>query len=166
MAVEIKQVLEREFDVILTSADIRSLTFAKIIEISESRATAGAVEDTKKTNSNKDPGFSLLFKDFEADEFDKNTLVNLSKGAGSTERAILIPGIEGTVLGALRDVGTRIKLESFALNYQNFGQLENITELASAVLKVSAEFFIDLLVTNGLHSRMSKPHSKERAHSP
>jgi fatty acid synthase len=34
MGVEIKQTLEREFEVFLTPQDIRSLTFAKLYEIS------------------------------------------------------------------------------------------------------------------------------------
>jgi fatty acid synthase len=34
MAVEIKQTLEREFEVFLTPQDIRSMTFAKLYEIS------------------------------------------------------------------------------------------------------------------------------------
>lgn len=33
MAVEIKQTLEREFEVFLTAQDIRSMTFAKLAEI-------------------------------------------------------------------------------------------------------------------------------------
>lgn len=140
MAVEIKQILERDFDVILTSTDIRSLTFAKIIEISESKTKTGTVQETPDTSSNSDPGFSLLFKDFGADAFDKNTLLNISKGSGSKERAILIPGLEGTVIGALRDMGSGINLELFALNYQNFGELENMSELTSAVTKVSVQF--------------------------
>lgn len=37
MAVEIKQTLEREFEVFLSPQDIRSMTFAKLHEISSSK---------------------------------------------------------------------------------------------------------------------------------
>lgn len=43
MGVEIKQTLEREFEVFLTPQDIRSLTFAKLYEI------AAAAENEDKT---------------------------------------------------------------------------------------------------------------------
>jgi len=39
MAVEIKQTLEREFEVFLTAQDIRSMTFAKLMEIAKNRET-------------------------------------------------------------------------------------------------------------------------------
>jgi hypothetical protein len=37
MTVEIKQILEREFEVFLTSQEIRSLTFARLSELSAAK---------------------------------------------------------------------------------------------------------------------------------
>lgn len=48
MGVEIKQTLEREFEVFLTPQDIRSLTFAKLHEIS----AASDSEDKANKTSN------------------------------------------------------------------------------------------------------------------
>jgi len=39
MAVEIKQTLEREFDIFLTAQEIRSLTFAKLIKMSDTNVS-------------------------------------------------------------------------------------------------------------------------------
>lgn len=46
MAVEIKQTLEREFEVFLTPQDIRGMTFAKLQEI----AAATEFDDKKPTS--------------------------------------------------------------------------------------------------------------------
>lgn len=48
MAVEIKQTLEREFEVFLTAQDIRSLTFAKLAEL-------GQKNEEQATETSKNP---------------------------------------------------------------------------------------------------------------
>lgn len=49
MGVEIKQTLEREFDIYLTAQDIRGLTFAKLVQLSNTgtQNKDAVVEDKK-----------------------------------------------------------------------------------------------------------------------
>lgn len=50
MGVEIKQTLEREFEVFLTPQDIRSLTFAKLYEIAAASESTDATDKTSNIN--------------------------------------------------------------------------------------------------------------------
>ena len=45
MAVEIKQSLEREFEIFLTAQEIRSLTFARLGELTSAKQETAAVAD-------------------------------------------------------------------------------------------------------------------------
>ena len=45
MTVEIKQSLEREFEVILTAQEIRSLTFARLLELSAAKEEAQIIPE-------------------------------------------------------------------------------------------------------------------------
>lgn len=53
MGVEIKQTLEREFEVFLTPQDIRSLTFAKLYEIAAASETEDKTEKAGTVLSRK-----------------------------------------------------------------------------------------------------------------
>ena len=53
MAVEIKQTLEREFEVFLTAQDIRGLTFAKLAELGAKTEEAAQTTTLDKLEPNK-----------------------------------------------------------------------------------------------------------------
>lgn len=53
MAVEIKQTLEREFEVYLTAQDIRGLTFAKLAELGAKAEETSSAGVDKLTPTNR-----------------------------------------------------------------------------------------------------------------
>lgn len=143
MAVEIKQILEREFDVILSTAELRALTFDKLIEISESKGGKSIVsssEEDAPAQGNKSSNLlSSFIGQIVAIEFDNDLIVQLSKGTSTKAvNIVLIPGIEGIVVGGLCDLGRKITSHNvFALNTQKYCNIQNLMELVESFYAVS-----------------------------
>ncbi|XP_063988124.1 fatty acid synthase-like isoform X2 [Diachasmimorpha longicaudata] len=96
MAVEIKQTLEREFDIFLTAQDIRSLNFAKLNDIM-SKDSASVIESTNSTDEKAPSIMNLLLKLLGTDEslMSKTSLTLPTQQKKGYDEVFLIPGIEG-----------------------------------------------------------------------
>lgn len=138
MAVEIKQSLEREFDLILTTADLRSLTFEKLLQISESKIRKAFENAESSVDEKKPKGLGFIIKDIDKIEFDEDTLVKLSADTNETRagKAMLIPGIEGLVIGSFRDLGRKLNTETYGLNIHKFAAFEEFDALISQLFEV------------------------------
>ncbi|XP_025268427.1 fatty acid synthase-like [Camponotus floridanus] len=92
MAVEIKQTLEREFDVFLTAQDIRYLNFAKLIEMFDKDTSI----DQNVRDLNELTGIKLLVRLIGNDHLIPDICVDLStKRNNARSEIFLVPGIEG-----------------------------------------------------------------------
>ncbi|XP_072763054.1 fatty acid synthase-like [Anoplolepis gracilipes] len=94
MAMEIKQTIEREFDKFLTEQEIRNLTFAKLIEMSNANnnntQAEQSIEITKPDNVAK------LFGIVKDEDFMTEICLDLStKNEEDTIQVFLMPGIDG-----------------------------------------------------------------------
>lgn len=93
MATEIKQTMEREFEIFLTVKDVRNLTFAKLHEIMSAKATAEL--------QNSDDVYKTFVKSVGNKESAKELLTRLPSAIGVQEEGpcvILFPGIEGVAV--------------------------------------------------------------------
>lgn len=91
MSVEIKQILEREFDVFLTSEELRMMTFGKFQELSK---TSGDGWQTQEKQRDDIYGFNFLFRNFGNEHTSEHPLLemvtkNEPQKAGA---ALIIPG--------------------------------------------------------------------------
>ncbi|XP_018312237.1 fatty acid synthase [Mycetomoellerius zeteki] len=116
MAVEIKQTLEREFDVFVTAQEIRNLTFAKLIKMSVASISDNDVDDEKKfvadnPNLIKMLG-SIILKD---EDFVSPTDFSTNR-QGTTTEVFFIPGIDGCVT-VFRTIIPYIKFPTSLLHY-------------------------------------------------
>ena len=97
MAVEIKQTLEREFEIFLTAQDIRGLNFAKLQEMSSQeidgkKKRPGDVGDDSELLT----GMKLLLRVIGIDEINPETCLELkTRNEPNRSEIFLIPGIEG-----------------------------------------------------------------------
>ena len=95
MAVEIKQTLEREFDIFVTAQEIRNLTFAKLIKMSITSIGDNDVDDDKKFDIEKSDGLKLLVGiTLKNEDFVSPTDFSTNRQNSTTE-VFLIPGIDG-----------------------------------------------------------------------
>ncbi|XP_055326066.1 fatty acid synthase-like [Sitodiplosis mosellana] len=107
MSVEIKQVLEREFDVFLTPQQLRSVTFAKLEELSSS----GAKHEAKASNEPQIPA-NILFQNLGDESMSDITLLPINNLAAKSPQIIFIPGIEGVGGPIWQSVGANMKIPS------------------------------------------------------
>jgi len=138
MAVEIKQTLEREFDLLLTAQEILSLTFAKLIKMSDKNVSDDNIHDIKKLDVKQPDAIKLLFGIVEDRDFISETCIDLcTKRQENSTQVFLIPGIDGcgTVFNHL---APNIKFLASYLNYStnNVGATNIISETTDHLTNV------------------------------
>lgn len=136
MAVEIKQTLEREFDVFLTAYDIRTLTFAKLAEICGKNAEQ---EQMQIDEENTDISKQLLIRITSDEDMIPDTCIVLPTRRDPRKVEIfLLPGIDGCG-HIFNSIASRIKPVATTLQYgtNNIGIAhESIPEYADHLLPV------------------------------
>lgn len=156
MAVEIKQTLERDFELILTPQDLRSLTFHKLQEYSD--ATTSQANEAVKTilatdsasgglqflirNLGDEANCHLDFVPLQSDSDEGNLSLN-------TNPKIIIPGLEGVAGQAWYSLSSRLRTRSTVLQLHNTADMmliENIVdyifEKLLKLIKPQGKFFI------------------------
>ncbi|XP_012058645.1 PREDICTED: fatty acid synthase-like, partial [Atta cephalotes] len=129
MAVEIKQTLEREFDIFITAQDTRNLTFAKLIKMSVASISEDDANDEKKINLEKSDVIKILVGITLKDEdFVFSTDFSTNKQNTTTE-VFLIPGIDGCS-PVFKTIIPYIKFSTSLLHYNgnNIDSTNVITE--------------------------------------
>lgn len=138
MAVEIKQALEREFEVILTAQDLRVLTFAKLQELTDSGGKGG---DKIGAGDQEEIQRNMMLRSLGHEELaDKNIFpLNESKQSipNSDTQAIFIPGIEGVISPVLFTLCENIGVPIYALQLHTYCREESFTNLIELISKVS-----------------------------
>jgi len=117
MAVEIKQTLEREFDIFFTAQEIRNLTFAKLSQISSANVSNDNTQDEKKLDTEEPNIIKMLVGIIKNEDFTSETCSDLSiKREETMTEVFLIPGIDGcgTVFNHL---ASSIKFSATSLHY-------------------------------------------------
>ncbi|XP_051154827.1 fatty acid synthase [Leptopilina boulardi] len=143
MAVEIKQTLEREFEVFLTAQDIRSLNFAKLVQMStqdqETEKKLAAAKDKNK-NIESIAGMRLLIRVLGSGDLIHDEVYELpSKNEPGRKEVYLIPGIEG--YGAVfKILSEKIKSRAVCLQLVKNMKMElSIIEIAKQLLPTVLE---------------------------
>ncbi|XP_025994131.1 fatty acid synthase isoform X2 [Solenopsis invicta] len=125
MTVEIKQTLEREFDIFLTPQEIQNLTLAKLNKMSNANVSDDTTQD-EKTNAEGPNAIKFLVGILKDKDFVLETCFELStKKQKSTTEVFLVPGIDGcgTIFNHL---APNIKLSTTVLQYNHFYNTNNI----------------------------------------
>ncbi|XP_046609412.1 fatty acid synthase-like isoform X1 [Neodiprion virginianus] len=132
MAVEIKQTLEREFEVFLNAADIRGLNFAKLQEMSLKKVKGS--EEDKGSESKTDEiltGMQILIQNLGTVELNRNVCVPLVTNGKEGEEVFIIPGIEGTY-PVLQSLAVKLKSRTtclqLGLNSSNLTSIESLAD--------------------------------------
>lgn len=139
MAVEIKQVLEREFDVNLTAQDLRTLTFAKLQELTDS-SKKGEKPSSITDKSTDDMQRNMLLRSIGLEETAYKIISPLNEIDKSKEGdayALYIPGIEGVISPALYTLCKNIEIPIFSLQVHAHYKEETLQNLISMISQVS-----------------------------
>ncbi|XP_012234475.2 fatty acid synthase [Linepithema humile] len=137
MAVEIKQTLEREFDIFLTAQDIRNLNFAKLAEIRDKDVKREKMQPQSDTQLTEISGMQLLIRIMDNEKMTPEVCLQLqSKQNPRKVEVFLLPGFEGCG-HVFEPLASRIKPIALALQYaeRHIGrQNASIPEIAQALL--------------------------------
>ncbi|XP_037954847.1 fatty acid synthase isoform X2 [Teleopsis dalmanni] len=153
MAVEIKQTLERDFELILTPQDLRSLTFQKLQEYSDARNQ----DNTKNVkmilaSDIQLTGIDMLLRNL-GDESQCNEIIVPLKTASDLSNqntsSIIIPGLEGTSGQSWCKIGSYLTTKANLLQYHQFANMTNPHDIAAgllehtkSILKISEPYYI------------------------
>lgn len=136
MVVEIKQILEREFDIFFTVQEIRNLTFAKLNVISNANTDDN---NTQIENSiDRKPNIAKLFGIVEDKDFMTKVCLDIFKKEENTIQVFLIPGIDGcvTVFNHLAS-SVKFSMTSLQCNTNNINAMNTLSETVDYLLEVS-----------------------------
>lgn len=129
---EIRQILERDYDMHVSTDDIRTLTIARLSEMSneqEKQPIALAAVETKEM-------FSPASIQYMGDESTKN--LNIIKANAAAETAddtvpcvLVIPGVEGVASEPLRKFCQRLRMPAFILQLHTTHRMTNADDVIS-----------------------------------
>lgn len=144
MAVEIKQTLEREFDILLTAQEIRNLTFEKLDKMSSANVSNDNTQNEKKLDTEEPNIIKMLVGIIKNEDFISETCSDLStKREETMTEVFLIPGVDGcgTVFNHL---ASSIKFSTTSLHYNanNIDAINIISETADHLANVRIINFI------------------------
>lgn len=138
MAVEIRQALERDFELCLPPQELRSITFLKLKEISETRKAAA--ENSNLIVDDSHIGLKILLHNL-GDEINCGTSILRLNSLDNSEIfkkcVLIIPGIEGVANSTFSKMAENLMLPTFLLQLK-------IDSYASSVEELSAEMFEDV----------------------
>ncbi|XP_046964411.1 fatty acid synthase-like [Vanessa cardui] len=128
MAIEIKQTLEREFEMFLTAQDIRSLTFAKLVELAaQKEVNASTSSSARPVISNEIAGLQVLMRNFGDENLAYEPFIYMpSMVSDGSEINVLdsekdltmfvLPGIEGCASG-MKSLCRGLKIKTCVLQF-------------------------------------------------
>ncbi|XP_071569313.1 fatty acid synthase-like [Temnothorax nylanderi] len=133
MAVEIKQKLEREFDISLTAQDIRTLNFAKLRQMTIT-TEQGKIQDTNEIEPSNLESIDILIRKMKDADIVPDILVEfITKKEVDRGNIFLLPGIEGCS-SVYKTMASGIKSSATCLQH---GVL-NIPDESHSVMKSAA----------------------------
>ncbi|XP_036142716.1 fatty acid synthase-like [Monomorium pharaonis] len=151
MGVEIKQTLEREFDIFLTAQEIRNLTFAKLLKMSNVNASDYDTQNKTKINTNTIEVIKFLVGIVKDTNFISETSIELSTGKEETNTEVfLIPGVDGCAT-VFNHLSPNMKFSTTSLQYNTNNIDTNIiakttdhltNHILSSKLKSTKDFVI------------------------
>lgn len=136
MAVDIKQTLEREFDISLTAQDIRTLNFTKLRQMTIT-TEQGMIYDTNKIDTNHMGELEALLRKMEDSNFVSDIVVELDTKK-EIDRGIIffLPGIEG-FSSVYKSIASGVKSSAMCLQHS----VINIPDESHSVMK-SASYLL------------------------
>ena len=142
MAMELGQVLERDFDLSLTLQEIRSLCVRDVCLLS---GATNAVEAAKFSESHKASSdfekptlLDNVSKHYNLQEIvPKNAIVPLTQSNDSKEVLFIVHPMEGTVLPVLATLANHLQVTAYGLNCTKQADMTSMETLAKSYLQVT-----------------------------
>lgn len=134
MGTEIKQTLERNYDLVLSAQEIRGLTLSKLLELSSDNADTNDAAPTTN-NISENVTDELLFQYYETEIVPKISLVELETKNSKGTPLFLIHAIEG-IISPLKTLAALLERPVWGLQCTQDAPLDSMSELAGFYIKL------------------------------
>ena len=140
MAVEIKQALEREFELYLTPQDLESLTFMKLQEYQESINSSTDTVRFRLPNYETPKGVALLIHNIGDESHSDKSIVRLNSKNNDDKYKLCVlmtPGVEGVCGTSWSKFASNLTFPAFMLQLMKTTDKKTVPEISQAVFEVS-----------------------------
>lgn len=141
MAVEIKQTLEREFEIFLTPQDLRALTFTKLQEFADARIKdSGDNVKLKLASDKKVDVFNQMLRNLGDEATSVKSIMRLESKSNAEKFSsclLIVPGIEGVAGQSWINLAKSINLSSFILQLTQTVHATSVPEIVNILAEVS-----------------------------
>ncbi|XP_047538483.1 fatty acid synthase [Vanessa atalanta] len=146
MAVEIKQTLEREFEIFLTAQDIRTLTFARLVELTaQKEAEASTSVSARHIIPEDAAGLRVLMRNFGDENLASEPFIympSMVSDGSETDISVhekesimfILPGLEGCAAG-MAALCRRLKVKICVLQFGNEEKHDTLDSLVTRLHK-------------------------------
>lgn len=136
MAVEIKQVLERDFDLTLSAQELRSLTFSKLQQLMDSSEKGEREEPGLQTESIHIDGLEMLVRNLGSEATSQHSILrlqSLSNDLDYDKAVLIIPGIESVAGEIWTSIAAKLKAPTFILQTMKHYQCKSLPEIVESI---------------------------------
>lgn len=131
--VEIQQVLERDYDVVFTAQEMRTLTLRQLEDRVNSKESGGS-------GSSSTPDMSFMLSGLGDEETSHETILKLESASDEGKKKILIiPGIEGMAGEIWKNIAKQFNCPTYILQLGNADQCETLSEILEAITGVKCK---------------------------
>jgi len=132
MGVEIQQILERDYDIALSSQELRSLSLGQLEKLANSKNSG---EST--VNAQMSFGIEMLLNNFGDEKQSHRTVLKVNDIPISDTKILIISGIEGMNNDSLKALAKHLKHPAYVLQFGNSSKPSTLDEIVENVKNVS-----------------------------
>ena len=141
MGVEIQQILERDYDIALSSQELRSLTLGQLEKLVHSKNSGESA-----ASSQLPIGIEMLLNNFGDEKQSHQTILKVNDVPYSDTKILIISGIEGMNNDSLITLAKNLKHPAYVLQFGNFSKASTLDEIVENVKNVSSIKMIKMIL--------------------
>jgi fatty acid synthase len=138
MTVEIQQTLEREYDVVISPQELRSMTLSQLQKCVNNRDATDADKKIVISNDKVPKGIALMLRNCGDETNSKETILKLQSQSDEGVKALILPGIEGMAGNAWYEISKNMRYPTYILQIlEKAWQCRELDEICKNVEDVS-----------------------------
>jgi len=149
--VEIQYIIEREFDLSLTSQELRSLTLSQLekrVSTKDFKESEMKTLDIDTSMVEKVEWMRLLMEGVvdpkTLDLVTSDTIVNANDIQSSHTKILIVPGFFGFASNVFKNIGIDMDYPAYILQYVNFRECTNLDEIMKEITPIILELYSDV----------------------
>lgn len=135
MSVEITQVLERDFNLVLSPQELRTFSFSKLLKLDEDLKKDITHRQPAEDDDGIDVGMQVLLRNLGDEEHSDQTIMQLPSANDQGSPILLIPGIEGVAGKVYRTIAESINAPVYILQLMTTDECGNFQSIVDIIIE-------------------------------